>query len=291
MAQHNPTIILISSHVARGTVGNRIMGFALERLGMTVWQVPTIILPHHPGQGPANRIVPEDDVFAELLDTIADRSDGKVDAILSGYLATSTQAEHVTDLVRRIKMDRRDCIYLCDPVIGDDGGLYVDEQLAETIRDNLLPHADIATPNAFECGWLTGYGRADSKDLTDAAGKIGADTVIVTSVPGLMRGHIGNLIVSDADTLLAEHPAVKSRAKGTGDLFAALFLGRLLQGRSPRKALQLASASAFELIAAAARLDLDDLPMTTRQMAIVQPQAMVSLRQMEPGISPRPRPL
>lgn len=288
MAQQSPTVILISSHVARGSVGNRIMSFALERLGLTVWEVPTIILPYHPGQAPADRIVPEDDAFERLLNDIAERSEGKVDAILSGYLGTSAQADHVADLVRRIRQDRPDCLYLCDPVIGDKSTLYVIDRIAETIRDHLVPISDIATPNAFECGWLAGEGTAD---LTAAAKTIPSECVIVTSVPGLMRGHIGNLLVSDTDVLLAEHPAVESRVKGTGDLFSALYLGHILLKRSPRRALQLATSSVFELMAAAARQNLDDLPATTRQTAIIQPQAMVNMRQMAPGLTRKPRPL
>ncbi|MBE0694401.1 MAG: pyridoxal kinase, partial [Aquamicrobium sp.] len=38
-------VIVISSHVARGTVGNRAAVFALETLGLPVWAVPTVILP------------------------------------------------------------------------------------------------------------------------------------------------------------------------------------------------------------------------------------------------------
>ena len=210
---------------------------------------------------------------------------------MSGYLGTSAQADSVAELVKAIRADRPDCIYLCDPVIGDEGALYVIDRIAETIRDHLLPLADIATPNAFECAWLAGDTNLDEPDLTSAARKVPSATTIVTSAPGMMRDHIGNLLVSDSDVLLAEHPAVASRAKGTGDLFSALYLGHILLKRSPRKALQLAAASAFELIAAAARQDLDDLPATARQTAIVQPQAMVNLRQMAPGLSPRARPL
>ena len=291
MAKPGSTIILISSHVARGSVGNRIMSFALERLGLTVWDVPTIILPHHPGQAPAERIVPQDDAFAGLLDSIAERSDGRVDAILSGYLGTSAQTDSVANLVRAIRSDRPDCLFLCDPVIGDEGTLYVIDRIAETIRDDLLPLADIATPNAFEVAWLAGAAVTDQTDLVSAAKAIPSPTTIVTSAPGMMRNHIGNLLVSDGETILAEHPAVTSRAKGTGDLFAALYLGHILLKRPPRKALQRAAASAFELMAAAARHDLDDLPVTSRQTAIVQPQAMVNLRQMAPGLSARPRPL
>ncbi len=287
----NMTVLLISSHVARGSVGNRVMGFALERLGMTVWEAPTIILPHHPGQGPADRIVPEDDAFAALLECLADAGAGRIDAILSGYLGTSAQIDHVAGLVRRVKDANPDCLYLCDPVIGDNGSLYVIDRIAETIRDHLLPLADIATPNAFECAWLAGEDDWETAELADAAERLPPPTVIVTSHPGMMRGHIGNLLVGAGDRLLAEHPNVASQAKGTGDIFSALFLGRLLEGRAPRKAMEMASASTYEMIAAAAKLGLDELPVTALQTAIFQPRAMVNVRLIAPSVSPKPRPL
>ena len=42
-------VIVISSHVVRGTVGNRAAVFALETLGFPVWAVPTVTLAWHPG--------------------------------------------------------------------------------------------------------------------------------------------------------------------------------------------------------------------------------------------------
>ena len=45
-------VIVISSHVVRGSVGNRAAVFALETLGYPVWALPTIVLPWHPGHGP-----------------------------------------------------------------------------------------------------------------------------------------------------------------------------------------------------------------------------------------------
>ena len=42
-------VIVVSSHVARGSVGNRAAVFALETLGHPVWAVPTVVLPWHPG--------------------------------------------------------------------------------------------------------------------------------------------------------------------------------------------------------------------------------------------------
>jgi pyridoxine kinase len=62
-------VIVISSHVARGSVGNRAVVFALETLGFPVWAVPTIILPWHPGHGRATRIVPEKNNFLRCFAT------------------------------------------------------------------------------------------------------------------------------------------------------------------------------------------------------------------------------
>jgi pyridoxine kinase len=58
MTVSSNAVIVISSHVVRGSVGNRAAVFALETLGHPVWAVPTVILPWHPGHGPAKRIVP-----------------------------------------------------------------------------------------------------------------------------------------------------------------------------------------------------------------------------------------
>ena len=71
MASRSGAVLSISSHVARGSVGNRAMVFALERLGFTVWAVPTVLLPHHPGHGPADENCLDDKAFdgaaSELL--------------------------------------------------------------------------------------------------------------------------------------------------------------------------------------------------------------------------------
>ncbi len=60
-------VIVISSHVVRGSVGNRAAVFALETLGFPVWAVPTVILPWHPGHGRATRIVPPLDQFKAMM--------------------------------------------------------------------------------------------------------------------------------------------------------------------------------------------------------------------------------
>jgi pyridoxine kinase len=163
-------VIVVSSHVARGAVGNRAAVFALETLGFPVWAVPTVILPWHPGHSRATRIVPPADQFAALLADL-ERAPwlDEVDAVLSGYLGDAAQAEAVASLVTAVKARKPDALFVCDPVMGDSGGLYVPEATAIALRDVLIPLADIATPNRYELEWMTGVALPDLDSTIAAA--------------------------------------------------------------------------------------------------------------------------
>lgn len=288
MPRPSGAVLLISSHVARGYVGNRAMVFALERSGFTVWSVLTVVLPHHPGHGPGERIVAPNRQFAALLQNVVegDRA-GEISGIVSGYLASEVQAHAVSQVVEKVKVARPDALYLCDPVLGDAGRLYVAESLAAAIRDRLIPLADAATPNAFECAWLAGRAEEQNPDLAALAKSLPPPAVLVTSAPALMRGKIGNLLVTGADTILFEHPMLSTPVKGTGDLLAALFLARKLEGHDWPKAAELALASVFEVVAGTAKAGGDELMLAEFQTSLVQPHSSVGVRRMR---SERPAP-
>jgi pyridoxine kinase len=284
MQQIEGAVVVVSSHVVRGTVGNRVLVFVLERLGFTVWSVPTIVLPYHLGHGAARRIVAEQADFAELLQALLRRGEGAgIAAIVSGFLASPTQAEAVATFVKAVKSERPDALYLCDPVIGDQGELYVSEALAVAIRDTLLPLADIATPNAFECAWLAGRSQAGVEDLAAIAKSLPPPVVVVTSAPGLMRGQMGNLVVDAAGATLIEHPELTTTAKGTGDLLAALLLSRRLAGEDWARAAEFAVAGTFEIVAGTVKAGADELLIPELQQALTKPRARVSVRRLAGG--------
>ncbi|TJW73568.1 MAG: pyridoxal kinase, partial [Mesorhizobium sp.] len=173
-------VIVISSHVARGSVGNRAAVFALETLGFPVWAVPTVILPWHPGHGRATRIVPPLDQFRALMADLEHAPWlGEVGAVLSGYLGEGGQADAVASLVSAVKAKTPDAVYICDPVMGDSGGLYVPETTAIAMRDRLMPIADIATPNRYELEWMAGEPLPDLKTVMAAALHAGPSTMLV----------------------------------------------------------------------------------------------------------------
>ena len=271
-------IIAISSHVARGSVGNRAMVFALERLGFAVWAVPTIVLPHHPGQGRAERIVPPNNRFVSVLEQLLERSSGEeIAGIVSGYLASPEQVHAVAALVRGIKSTQPQAIYLCDPVIGDEGGLYVEEPIATSIRDELLSLADATTPNAFECAWLAGE-VTHHQDFAALARRLAPPVALVTSVPAPIRGQTGTLLVTAREATLFEHPLLSTPVKGTGDLLAALLLARRLQGLDWPDAAERALGSVFEILSGTVQAGADELMLAALQDAIVAPRVTIGHR-------------
>lgn len=270
------SVIVISSHVARGSVGNRACVFALETLGHPVWAVPTVMLPWHPGHGPATRILPPAEAFQAFLRDL-ERAPwlGEVTAVLSGYLGEPSQADAVAALVRRVKAHNADALYLCDPVMGDAGGLYVPPETAAAIQKTLLPLADIATPNRYELAWLAEAELDTPEALAAAARHAGPATMMVTSVPGTLPGNIGNLLLSPGEAHLAEHRAIENPANGPGDLMAALLLAWILLGIAPAEALRRATAATYETLARAAGRGADELMLETDAASLASPAAMV----------------
>ncbi len=278
-------IIVISSHVVRGTVGNRAAVFALETLGHRVWALPTVILSWHPGHGRATRVTMPEAEFQSIVDDLIDAPwIGEVRAVLSGYLGTAGQAEGVARLVTALKQRNPDLLYACDPVIGDANGLYIPVEVAASVRDRLLPLASLATPNRFELSWLAGAELDTNAAILEAALGLGPPRVLVTSAVAMMNGGTGNLYLSGSHALLAEHRLVENPPNGAGDLLAAVFLARLLQGLSEEPALRMATASVFEVIARTAKRGADELTLEQDAPSLATPLAMVQMRRlMHPG--------
>ena len=245
-----PAILSISSQVAYGPVGNSAAVPAMERLGFTVLAVPTIVLAHHPGHGGtmAGVRVPARDLAAMLdalaaLGVLAD-----VRGVLTGYFAANDQIFGVARIIRRLKEENAGLLYLCDPVLGDEQqGLYVAEPVAEAVRAELVPLADVITPNTFELQWLASTPVADAAGARQAARHMSTACVVATSVPD---GRDGLLTMAFSG---GREESVSTRRRGdvphgTGDLFAGLFLARRLMGDDEASALAGAIAAIERVI-------------------------------------------
>ncbi|CUX14943.1 Pyridoxamine kinase [Agrobacterium sp. NCPPB 925] len=274
-------VIVISSHVMRGSVGNRAAVFALETLGYPVWAVPTIVMPWHPGHGPSTRMRFQDEDFDKAMTDLENAQwIGEVKAVLTGYFGSAAQVRSVARLIRNLKEKNPALIYACDPVMGDLGGLYIPLETAEAIRDHLIPLATVATPNRYELAWMSGAELETNNAIMDAALSLGPPKMLVTSAVPMMTGGTGNLYLSGRHALLAEHRAIENAPNGLGDLMSALFLARLLEGVDDEKALQLATASVFEILARTKKRGMNELTLETDSSSLSTPMAMVQMRHL-----------
>ena len=254
----DPVVVTISSQVAYGHVGNCATVPALQMLGFEVLAIPTVLLAHHPGHGPAKgRMLPADEL-ADLLQGISTIGAlGRCCAMLTGYLGLPGTATVAVDAVTHLRAARPGALYLCDPVIGDNGRVYVRDGVEQAIRSQLLPLADIVTPNHFELERLTGQPVHTMDQAITAARSLlplGPDIVVVTTVQheGTSAREVESLAVTVDHVWRATSPRLHSVQNGAGDLLAALLLGHLAGGKPLPDALGQAVSAVHAVLAASA---------------------------------------
>ncbi|MEQ8586778.1 MAG: pyridoxal kinase [Thalassobaculaceae bacterium] len=232
-------VLALSSHVAVGHVGNAAAVPALERRGHEVWRVDTVSFSNHPGHHKFTGTVREGHEIVELMRGIANHTGWKgVEGIYSGYLGTAETGRAFAGILDAIEEASPDAVYLCDPVIGDHGRVFVRPGIENAFRDRLVPRATIITPNAFELALLSGHRVETVADAHDAAVTLlewGPEVVIATGVPD--GDHLAVVAVTATENWVARSPWHDRPFFGTGDLFAGLFLSHWLEHRSAAPAL------------------------------------------------------
>lgn len=281
------SILSIQSHVCYGHVGNAAAVFPLQRLGFEVWPVHSLQFSNHLGYGDWSGEVFATGQVAEILKGIERRGVfSKCQAVLSGYLGTAELGASVLETVAAVKRANPRALFLCDPVMGDaDTGVYVHPDIPNFMRQEALKSANIITPNLFELGMLADRDVHDQATALAAARQLLDDNrwdlkvVMATSIPikqnqDTGNGRIGILVVTRAGAHLATTPklGLGPLVKGTGDVIAALFLGRYLQSPAdPGQALQGAMAGLYAILLETQRRDAEELCLVAAQEKIATP--------------------
>lgn len=232
-----PSVLTISSQVAAGPVGNSAIVPGLLALGVTPIAVPTVLHSFHPGHGtPRGMGIPVETLGEMLMGLDLEGFLEDCRCVVTGYFASAGQVEHVSQTISRLK-DKGGIFYVCDPVSGDDDALYVKKDIAEAIRDRLVPLCDLLTPNVFELGWLTDGAVKDFASAEEAAQTFAGKQVIATSVLA-GEGEIATVLFGDGEPLRIARPKIDEVPNGTGDLLGGLVAGHIALGRTPRDSLE-----------------------------------------------------
>ncbi|KAG7382969.1 hypothetical protein PHYPSEUDO_004204 [Phytophthora pseudosyringae] len=243
-------VLSIQSHVVQGYVGNKSAVFPLQLLGMDVDPINSVQFSNHTGYAKFTGRRLTGDELHELLDGM-ETNDLLRDAhthLLTGYIGSISLLDAIVRVYERIRAAQTHperLVYVCDPVMGDLGKLYVPLELVDLYRSKVLPICDVLTPNQYECELLAEMELRTVEDAMGACKKLhtlGPKVVVISSFHEASEGEtpkelvvIGSKVISSGfnggeprcEQYEVRFPWIDSYYTGTGDLFAALLLAWL----------------------------------------------------------------
>lgn len=195
--------------------------------------------------------------LSELYEGLKLNDINKYSHILTGYCANSSFLLKIADIVKDIRRENPKVLFVCDPVLGDNGEYYTPKELMPIYRDLLIPMANVITPNIFELSELAGQAVSNEAECLEAIEKMhkkGVSMVVVTS--GLGTGSVRHCYASTVSApdqsplqYRFDFPELPGMYVGTGDVFSSLLIVWLDKlGGDLRSAVEKVIASLQELL-------------------------------------------
>ena len=188
----------------------------------------------------------------------------RFEAVYAGFLGSADQIDRVREAAQRLKTP--DGITLIDPVMGDNGKEYdtYTPEMCTRMRE-LCAIADIITPNTTEAAILMDWDPCSRPRTAEEAwewlralrAQYGAQ-VVLTGLD-FEQGKVGSGCLSDTGGTLSLHRRIDRYYPGTGDLFASVMLGALLNGHSLPAACERAGEYVKDCIAYTAEQQTDPM--------------------------------
>ncbi|EKY3119957.1 pyridoxal kinase PdxY [Cronobacter turicensis] len=275
-------ILAIQSHVVFGHAGNSAAEFPMRRLGANVWPLNTVQFSNHTQYGQWTGAVMPPSHLTEIVQGIAAIGQlSRCDAVLSGYLGSAEQGEHILEIVRQVKAANPQAKYFCDPVMGHpEKGCIVAPGVAEFHARFALPASDIIAPNLLELEMLSGHAVASVDEAVATARELiarGPQIVLVKHLAraGYHQDRFEMLLVTSEEAWHISRPLVDFGARqpvGVGDVTSGLLLVKLLQGATLREALEHVTAAVYDIMVTTKRMEEYELQVVAAQDGIAQPE-------------------
>ncbi|CAM4284409.1 pyridoxal kinase [Kerstersia similis] len=265
------TVVSIQSQLVFGYAGNSAAVPVLQSAGLTVYPVPTTLLSNTPDYPEWSSMpVRAEDVRA-LCAGLNQRVEARqLDVVLTGWMGSAAIVREVAQWLVDVKRQHPGLLYVCDPVMGDSQkGLYVDAACAQAIAEELVPLADVLTPNTFELQRLVPQEATLAGRMAALSGER-QRIIVVSSVPD-EHGGIVNVVGRGSDIWQVRTPRLDVDLSGTGDVMTARFLVSLLRGAALEVALADSVSGVYAVIELAAATDAHEMPLTQAMPAIQLP--------------------
>ncbi|SQJ22902.1 pyridoxamine kinase [Salmonella enterica subsp. enterica] len=220
--------------------------------------------------------------LTEIVQGIADIGQlAHCDAVLSGYLGSAEQGEHILGIVRQVKAANTQAKYFCDPVMGHpEKGCIVAPGVAEFHVRYALPASDIIAPNLIELEILSKHSVNSVDDAVQAARELIAQGPEIVLVKHLARAGYSSerfemLLVTAQEAWHISRPLVDFGSRqpvGVGDVTSGLLLVKLLQGATLQQALEHVTAAVYEIMIATKTMQEYELQVVAAQDRIANPE-------------------
>lgn len=182
----------------------------------------------------------------ELISHEWEKMGAEFAGICTGFVCSEQQIEHIFDFVKTFR--RKETFLLVDPVMGDNGKAYsfFTDKLCGLMK-KLACSADIIVPNLTELCLLSGtdYGMIDNltdeKQIQMAVEQMaknlisrGPKLVVVTGIRFYDEFNkiekVGNLAITEKQSVYSSFPYIGGSYSGTGDLFASVIAASIARG-------------------------------------------------------------
>ncbi len=205
--------------------------------------LPTAVLSNHTGY--------DDYFFDDYTDKMKnyyskwEKLGLRFDGIYTGFLGSVRQVEIINDFIHKFKTENT--LVIVDPVMGDNGRTYdtLTKELCIKIRE-LLPIADVITPNITEACILSGTpygGEAPDDELVKEVLKklytFGCKSVVLTGVR--RKDMLLNFVYDGKNTDTVSSEITGQERAGTGDVFASVLAGAMMNGDTLKVAVKKAA--------------------------------------------------
>ncbi len=249
------SILSIQSCVSYGHVGNSAVTFPLQRLGVEVWPIHTVLFSNHTGYGQWGGRVFDIAGVRDVFLGIKDRGVlSKCDALLSGYMGSKELGKVMIEAILELRKLNPETIFCCDPVMGDIGrGFFVKEGIPEFFKEEMINYATIITPNHFEFEYLSSEKVETLESAIHAAEKVmkmGPKIVVITSLllKDYKKSNISILALDKESVYIVTTPHIPITLNGTGDLTSALFTHFYLKYNNIENALEETVSRVYSII-------------------------------------------
>lgn len=248
-------VLLINDLAGYGKVALSAMLPVLSYLKYETYNLPTAIVSNTLDYGKFDIL----DTTQYMKNTLRvwKELDFRFDAISTGFIVSQEQTQMVTDFCR--ENSAKGVTVFTDPIMGDDGRLYngMSEETVELMR-KLVSVADYIVPNYTEACYLTrtayeaeGVSEEAYHKMIDALRTLGAKSVVITSavVKDSDKKSVVGYDHKEGKYFRIDFEEIPVRFPGTGDIFSAVFMAKILVGENLHNATQKAMDAVRTMIA------------------------------------------